>query len=487
TDQQIPHASSPEQSRKPYLNTSARTVHGSRLSHPNIVTLYDRGEFEGRLWISMEYVAGTDGAGLLAGAGPLDPEQMLALIGGAGAALDYAWRKHRITHRDVKPANILVGLDTTAAPPVIESVKLADFGIAKAAGESSTLTATGTTIGTLLYLSPEAIEGLPADNRADIYSLACTAFHLLTGEPPFLGSSMAATMAAHLSKPVPAISTVVPHLPPELDVVFSRALAKDRDDRYQTCADFVAALRASVGDTRGAVTITPTVLASSSAIAPDRDAVASGAATLLPSNRHRDHPAVSSGRERPRNRSTLVSVVAILGLVAAGLGNFALTRDRSDTAAAPAPSPATTAPVSATTTSPAHSTALPTTSPAAIPTPDSIVTATVTSAPAPESPAPPPVPASVNVNFRVEAETPHVEVAYAPGEWQQYTLPLSQLYGRYALSMQTTAGNADDLYVAVRGSFEQYCLIRVSAVVVVTNSGADQAECRASAADAATP
>jgi serine/threonine-protein kinase len=153
----------------------------------------------------MEYVEGTDASELLKAGGPVDADLALSLVAAAGAALDYAWRKQRITHRDVKPANILVGIDETAGASQIESVKLADFGIAKAAGESTSLTTTGMTLGTMQYMSPEAIEGEVVDNRADIYSLGCTAFHLLTGKPPFTGTTIASTMSAHLTKPVPSI------------------------------------------------------------------------------------------------------------------------------------------------------------------------------------------------------------------------------------------------------------------------------------------
>lgn len=214
----------------------------AQLSHPNIITLHDRGEYDGRLWITMEFVDGTDAGDLLQRHGRLPMELVLTLISGAGAALDYAWRKQRITHRDVKPANILVAL----AGDEIEAVKLADFGIAKAAGESTSLTATGIAVGTMNYISPEAIEGLEVDHRSDVYSLACTAYHLLSGQPPYAATTMTSLMAAHLHRPVPAITDLAPDLPEALNGVFAKALAKDPDERFQTCGEFVAALRGAV-------------------------------------------------------------------------------------------------------------------------------------------------------------------------------------------------------------------------------------------------
>lgn len=214
----------------------------AQLSHPNIVTLYDRGEYDDRLWITMEFVEGTDAGRLVETDGPLPLPLALTLVEGAGVALDYAWRKQRITHRDVKPANILVALDTDADEPVVEGVKLADFGIAKAAEETTSLTSTGVTVGTMAYISPEAIEGDAVDNRSDIYSLGCTAYHLITGRAPFTGKSMTALVSAHLNQPAPTVSQVAPSLPTALDPVFVRVLAKNPDDRYQSCADFVSAL-----------------------------------------------------------------------------------------------------------------------------------------------------------------------------------------------------------------------------------------------------
>ncbi len=211
----------------------------AQLNHRNIIHLYDRGEFEGRLWISMEYVAGPDTARMLSDRGPMPLGLAIEIADGAGAALDYAYRQAAITHRDVKPANILVSFDTDGSP----QVKLADFGIAKAASEAAGVTSTGVTIGTMSYMSPEAFDNKLLDNRADLYSLGCTVFELLTGAPPYPGDSPAAVIAAHLNQPVPRITSRAPHLPPHLDAVFRTALAKRPEDRYASCADFVAGLR----------------------------------------------------------------------------------------------------------------------------------------------------------------------------------------------------------------------------------------------------
>lgn len=316
----------------------------AQLSHPNIVTLHDRGEFEDRLWITMEYIDGTDAAELLKADGPLDPDLALELVAGAGTALDYAWRKQRITHRDVKPANILVGIDESDGAPQIESVKLADFGIAKAAGESTSLTSTGMTIGTMQYISPEAIEGEVVDNRSDIYSLGCTAFHLLAGQPPFTGTSIASTMSAHLTKPVPTISTVNPHLPEAMDAVFERVLAKNPDDRYQSCAEFVTALREAAG---GEVRYPASAQTLAAATQP------SNAPTQVRKGRGEATPAQRKSRAVP----IAAAVVATVAVAAMAVGIY-VTRGGSDESAAPAASTAETS-TTATVTLPAPAQAAP--------------------------------------------------------------------------------------------------------------------------------
>lgn len=211
----------------------------AQLNHRNIIHLYDRGEVDGRLWITMEYVAGPDTARMVAERGPMPLSLAIDIADGAGAALDYAYRRANITHRDVKPANILVAFDSDGAP----QVKLADFGIAKAAGDAVGVTSTGITVGTMAYMSPEAFDNKILDNRADLYSLGCTVFELLTGEPPFPGDSPAAVIAAHLNQPAPKITARNASLPGHLDAVFRKALAKRPEDRYATCAEFVAGLR----------------------------------------------------------------------------------------------------------------------------------------------------------------------------------------------------------------------------------------------------
>jgi serine/threonine-protein kinase len=360
----------------------------AQLSHPNIVTLHDRGEFEGRLWITMEYIDGTDASELLKAGGPLDVDLALSLVAAAGAALDYAWRKQRITHRDVKPANILVGIEETDGASQIESVKLADFGIAKAAGESTSLTTTGMTIGTMQYISPEAIEGELVDNRSDIYSLGCTAFHLLTGRPPFTGTTIASTMSAHLTKPVPSVSTVNEHLPGKTDAVFERALAKAPDDRYQSCTEFVTALQNAVGG--GGMRYPASAPTLSAATLPRRSIVDPDTSTQL----RNGEVVVAPPRRKSPAVPILASAVGVLTVVAAVLGGSADTPPTATPPQTSSTSPSTSTMPATSTTSPSTSTksslrpaplpsiAPPTAATAAqVPTPTATVAPTTVAAP----------------------------------------------------------------------------------------------------------
>ncbi|MCX2931954.1 serine/threonine-protein kinase [Mycobacterium sp. CVI_P3] len=213
------------------------------LSNPHIVTIYDRGEFDDKLWIAMEYIDGTDASRLLADRYPygMPPDEVVRIITGVADALDYA-HSRGLLHRDVKPANILLGVPGTGD----ERVMLADFGIARWMGQASGLTGTNMTVGTVAYAAPEQLKGEDIDGHADQYALAATAYHLLTGMPPFTHTNPAIVISQHLSSDPPAIGTKRPELAC-LSPVFARALAKDADKRYRRCADFARALAQGLG------------------------------------------------------------------------------------------------------------------------------------------------------------------------------------------------------------------------------------------------
>jgi eukaryotic-like serine/threonine-protein kinase len=217
----------------------------ARLSgRPNVVTIFDVGEWNDRPYIVMEYLAGGSLEERIR-RGPVPAAHALAWLEEAASALDAA-HAEGIVHRDVKPANLLLNRD--------EAVHVADFGIASAAGLDS-LTHTGTVLGTAGYLSPEQAQGERAVPASDLYALAVLAWELLTGERPFKGDTVAAEAAAHVHAPIPSISAVRRDLPPELDSVFWRALAKNPSERYPSAADFVAALRSALHDAAGSTAV----------------------------------------------------------------------------------------------------------------------------------------------------------------------------------------------------------------------------------------
>jgi serine/threonine protein kinase len=208
------------------------------LDHDNVVPVYDRGETGGQLWIHMKYVAGQDAAAALASSGPFGVQRALHVITRVAAALDDAHR-HGLLHRDVKPANILLG--TPAEPGGPDRVYLTDFGIAKGAGDAAGLTPSGHFAASLDYAAPEQIQMRPLSGKADQYALGCVLFQLLTGSIPFPGDGAWARMNAHLSAPVPAVGQLRPGLPLGVQAVLDRAMAKDPDDRYDSCGAMAAA------------------------------------------------------------------------------------------------------------------------------------------------------------------------------------------------------------------------------------------------------
>jgi len=208
------------------------------LWHPHIVGVLDRGEFNGRLWISMDYVDGTDAGRLVQQRYPrgMPEEDVVEIVTAVADALDFG-HERLLLHRDVKPENILV----TAADGHRRRVLLTDFGIARRIDDVSNLTEANVAVGTISYVAPEQLLGKPLDGRADQYALAATTFYLLTGAPPFQDSNRAVVLSHHLSTPPPRISERRPDLA-HLDAVLIRALAKDPNERYPNCVDFARAL-----------------------------------------------------------------------------------------------------------------------------------------------------------------------------------------------------------------------------------------------------
>lgn len=244
-----------EQFRKRFLREAEVAA---TLDHPNIVTIYNRGRAEAPpghssgsndlLWIAMQYVAGTDAAREVDARGRLSPRRVARIVTEIARGLDHAHR-HGLLHRDIKPANILlskVSHDVGATGLDEQRVVLTDFGVAKITDEVEGLTSVGTVLATLSYASPEQLSGERLDGRTDQYSLAATAFHLMAGRVPFDDRDTAAIIAAHLDTPVPKVSGVIGDVPPAVDAVIARAMAKSAADRFGTCREFAAALSAAV-------------------------------------------------------------------------------------------------------------------------------------------------------------------------------------------------------------------------------------------------
>ena len=212
------------------------------LWHPHIVGVHDRGEFDGRLWISMDYVEGTDARHLVEQQYPsgMPYQDVLEIVTAVAEALDVA-HERGLLHRDVKPANILV---TTPSGSARRRILLTDFGIAREADDVNGLTQTDMAIGTVTYVAPEQLTGKALDGRADQYALAATAFHLLTGAPVFDEANRILLAGQHLNAPPPRLSSRRPDLA-HLDGVMAKALAKRPDRRYPRCLDFARALSGS--------------------------------------------------------------------------------------------------------------------------------------------------------------------------------------------------------------------------------------------------
>jgi serine/threonine-protein kinase len=289
----------------------------ARLTEPHIVPIHDYGEIDGRLFIDMRLVTGTDLGRLIERDGPAPADRAVDIITQLAGALAAAHAEHLI-HRDLKPSNVL--LTDTAF------VYLIDFGIAHSPAATA-MTATGLTIGTLAYMAPERFLGRPIDHRVDIYALGCLLYQSLTGQAPFPGEGPE-LMYGHLNTPPPAPSRLRPELPPSLDRVVARALAKDPDERYPTATALAESAQQAITDPHR-----PHVRA-----APAPTMVAPATATAVPSANHRSatpsveaaltyvpatgapdrgHARPPAFEQRPKKPKALIASAVIQGLLAA--------------------------------------------------------------------------------------------------------------------------------------------------------------------------
>jgi serine/threonine protein kinase/DNA-binding beta-propeller fold protein YncE len=214
------------------------------VDHPNIIPIFEAGEASGVLFIAMRFVQGPNVQALVETTGPLPAARACHIITQVAAALEAA-HSHGLVHRDVKPANML--LDSGGGGDYPGHAYLSDFGLSKRALSVSALTSTGQFLGTLDYIAPEQIEARAVDGRTDEYALACSAYTMLSGQPPFVRDESVAVMWAQISAIPPALTTRRPDLPAAVDDVMAKALAKVPMERYATCPEFAAALRRACG------------------------------------------------------------------------------------------------------------------------------------------------------------------------------------------------------------------------------------------------
>ncbi len=292
------------------------------IEHPNVVPIYAAGEEDGVPFIAMRYVSGSDLGKRLGREGRLQPAVATALIAQVGNGLD-AIHAAGLVHRDVKPANVLLGEG--------EHAYITDFGVARNVSTESGLTQTGRFVGTLDYVAPEQISGGDVDARADVYALGCLLFKSLTGEVPFPKDGEAARLYAHLHDPPPAPSLYATEVSMALDDVAIRAMSKQPGDRYPSAGDLGRAAVAALGGERPAVperTVATGAAATRESAVPETATVATPAANETAPTRRID-PGSSGGRAGSGRRrwlalaggtATIAAIVVAIALASGGGG-----------------------------------------------------------------------------------------------------------------------------------------------------------------------
>ena len=271
----------------------ARTV--AQLSHPNIVTVIDRGEVKGRPFIVFEYVSGSTLDKLVEREGALPVDEALRIVIGAARGLAFAHR-HGLVHRDVKPQNIL--LNGSGQP------KVTDFGIARALDVKKGVTQTGTVLGTSNYIAPEQASGEGATAESDVYSLGVVLFELLTGTRPFSGDNFVAVAMKHINEPPPSVLDLRRDVPPRVAAAVSKALMKDPRDRFPSMESFAAELDACLHELNDGATTD-----------------ASATVVTAPVRRR---AAPARGHRPPRRAPLLVALVALAALAVIAVAAVAL-------------------------------------------------------------------------------------------------------------------------------------------------------------------
>ncbi|WP_063725806.1 protein kinase domain-containing protein [Cryptosporangium arvum] len=219
------------------------------LDHPNVLPIYQAGELDGMLWTAMRFVDGEDLDTVLSRRGRLTPDETITIFTAVGAALDAAHAR-QLVHRDVKPGNILLtGQDSDDGDMnlVARHIYLTDFGLTKRSADVTGLTTAGQFLGTIAYVAPEQIASQAVDHRADVYSLGCVLYHVLTGAAPFARDDYVAMLWAHISSPPPVLSEVLADVPPAVDAVIQSAMAKEPSARPDSCGALVGQLRDAFG------------------------------------------------------------------------------------------------------------------------------------------------------------------------------------------------------------------------------------------------
>ncbi len=289
------------------------------LQHPNVVGVYDRGEFDDTYYIAMEYCEGESLKQVIVREAPIDPARAIAITKQILVASRFAHRRN-VIHRDLKPHNVILDDE--------ENVKVTDFGIARAG--ASDITEVGTIMGTAQYLSPEQAQGRPVTAESDLYSVGVVLFELLTGRAPFSGDSPVAVALQHVNQPPPSLRELQPSIPPALEAVVLKAMAKDPAERYPDSDSFIKALEGVEAQLQhGPVdTESTAIYAPVGVVQSPSTAVAAPPPVAPPTPPPAADVIVPPPREEPerdeRGRNPWIVAVLLAALAAIGVGAFLL-------------------------------------------------------------------------------------------------------------------------------------------------------------------